>query len=143
MRVLSLTTLASLAHGTQSVTLELPSDMKTPLGCDAVGMPEEYGRRARARLRQFGCVYVHGSRWWWIVPSGSAVSLDWPAPLRYAPGARVPAGKHPPRLTHRPEGTTPYTPPIPLYLTLCRITGTVPLWMRTERTAPASRSASR
>ncbi|NBE53744.1 hypothetical protein GUY60_20425 [Streptomyces sp. YC537] len=138
-----MTTLASLARGAQAVTLDLPPGMKTPLGCDAVGMPEEYGRQIRARLPRVGCVYADGSRWWWLVPSGSAVSLDWPAPLRYATGARVPAGKYPPRLVHRPEGTAPYTPPIPLYLALCRITGTVPLWMRTSRSAPPSRSASR
>ncbi|MDQ8701645.1 hypothetical protein RCO28_03945 [Streptomyces sp. LHD-70] len=143
MRVLTLTTLASLARPPHDVPLELPEGMTTPLGCDAVGMPEEFGRQVRARLPRIGCVYADGARWWWIVPSGSSVSLDWPLPLRYAAGARVPAGPSALRLVHRPEGTAPYTPPIPLYLAVCRITGTVPLWMRTARTAPASPTARR
>ncbi|MGW0734678.1 hypothetical protein [Streptomyces sp. NPDC002851] len=106
--------------------------MTTPLGCDAVGMPVAYGRAAEERLPRLGCVYDDGARWWWLVPAGSSVSLDWPAPVRYVVGRRVPAGNRPPRLAHRPDGTdsAPYTPPIPLYLTVCRITGAVPTWMR-------------
>ncbi|MFC7306541.1 hypothetical protein ACFQVC_20225 [Streptomyces monticola] len=142
---MTLTTLASLARGSGDVPLELPDGMTASLGCDAVGMPEEYGRQAEARLPQIGCVFADGARWWWIVPSDSAVSLDWPVPLRYAVGAVVPAGTRTPRLIRRPgvAGAAPYTPPIPLYLALCRITGTVPLWMRTTAPPPSSQSASR
>jgi hypothetical protein len=35
-----------------------------------------------------------------------------------------------PGLIHRPDGTVPYTPPIPLYLALCRLTNTTPTWSR-------------
>ncbi len=77
------------------------------------------------RLPRVGCVYADGSHWWWIVPSDSDYALPWPSPAHYAPGALVPATA---RLIHRPEGTVPYTPPIPLYLALCRVTGTAPDW---------------
>jgi hypothetical protein len=42
----------------------------------------------------------------------------------------LPAASAAPDLIHRPDGTIPYTPPIPLYLALCRVTGTTPTWSR-------------
>lgn len=73
-------------------------------------------------------VYADDAYWWWIVPSDSDYALPWPAPAQYAPGALV---RGTARLIHRPGGTAPYTPPIPLYLALCRATGTTPDWSRT------------
>lgn len=108
--------------------LQVPDGMTVPLGCDAVAVPDRLGPLVVARLPRLGCVYADGARWWWIVPSDSDYALPWPAPAEYAPGALVGGGA---RLIHRPRGTVPYTPPIPLYLALCRATGTTPDWSRT------------
>ncbi|MFF4844564.1 hypothetical protein [Streptomyces collinus] len=107
--------------------LQVPEGMTSPLGCDAVAVPDRLGPLVVPRLPRVGCVYTDGARWWWIVPSDSDYALPWPAPAQYAPGATLPAAA---RLIHRPEGTVPYTPPIPLYLALCRVTGTTPDWSR-------------
>ncbi|MEU1405146.1 hypothetical protein ABZ471_22785 [Streptomyces sp. NPDC005728] len=107
--------------------LPVPEGMTSPLGCDAVAVPDRLGQQIVPRLPRVGCVYADGTRWWWIVPSDSDYALPWPAPAQYAPGALVPVTA---RLIHRPEGTVPYTPPIPLYLALCRVTGTTPDWSR-------------
>lgn len=107
--------------------LLLPEGMTAPLGCDAVAVPDRLGPLVVPRLPRLGCVYTDGARWWWIVPSDSDYALPWPSPAQYAPGALVTG---PARLIHRPEGTVPYTPPIPLYLALCRATGTTPDWSR-------------
>ncbi|RII18448.1 hypothetical protein DSC45_11065 [Streptomyces sp. YIM 130001] len=130
MRLMTVDSLTALKRRIGDVSLPLPDGMRTPLGCDAVGMPEAFGRQVMARLPKIGCVYADGPVWWLIVPSGSEFCMDWPTPVRYATGAVVPGGQSGPRLIHRPGGTAPYTPPIPLYLTLCRLTGTVPAWMR-------------
>ncbi|GHH73958.1 hypothetical protein GCM10018793_13950 [Streptomyces sulfonofaciens] len=108
--------------------LAVPSGMTAPLGCDTVAVPAAYGRRVLDRLPRVGCVYGDGEHWWWIVPSDSDVALEWPAPARYTAGALVPDALRPPCLIHRPDGSVPYTPPIPLYLALCGITGTAPAW---------------
>ncbi|MEV5984213.1 hypothetical protein AB0L85_04250 [Streptomyces sp. NPDC052051] len=110
--------------------LPLPEDMAVPLGCDAVAVPADYGPLLLPRLPRVGCVFADRAEWWWIVPSDSDMALDWPEPARYAPGALVPDTPILPGLIHRPHDTMPYTPPIPLYLTLCRITGTPPTWSR-------------
>lgn len=107
--------------------LSIPDGMTVPLGCDAVAVPDRLGPLVVPRLPRVGCVYTDGSHWWWIVPSDSDYALHWPSPARYAAGALVDGTT---RLIHRPEGTVPYTPPIPLYLTLCRVTGTAPDWSR-------------
>lgn len=107
--------------------LPVPEGMTSPLGCDAVAVPDRLGPLVVPRLPRVGCVYTDGARWWWIVPSDSDYALPWPAPAQYAPGATLPAAA---RLIHRPDGTVPYTPPIPLYLALCRVTGTTPDWSR-------------
>ncbi len=101
--------------------------MTTPLGMDAVAVPDRLGALLLARLPRVGCVYADGTHWWWIVPADSDYALSWPAPAHYATGAALPTTA---RLLHRPEGTIPYTPPIPLYLALCRATGTTPDWSR-------------
>ncbi|OON74690.1 hypothetical protein [Streptomyces tsukubensis] len=116
------------------VRLKVPDGMSTTLGTDAVGVPEELGRRVMARLPRMGCVYADGGRWWWIVPTGSDIALEWPAPALYAPGALVPDTHRHPHLLHRPDGVAPYTPPIPLYVALCRLTDTVPAWSRPVKT---------
>ncbi|MER6330005.1 hypothetical protein ABT298_11905 [Streptomyces sp. NPDC001034] len=108
--------------------LQVPDGMTVPLGCDAVGVPGRLGPLVVSRLPRLGCVYADDAHWWWIVPSDSDYALPWPAPAQYAPGALV---KGAARLVHRPGGTVPYTPPIPLYLALCRATGTTPDWSRT------------
>ncbi|KMS91610.1 MULTISPECIES: hypothetical protein [Streptomyces] len=107
--------------------LSLPDGMTAPLGCDAVAVPDRLGPLVVPRLPRVGCVYADGSHWWWIVPSDSDYALPWPAPAHYAVGALATGTA---RLIHRPEGTVPYTPPIPLYLALCRVTGTAPDWSR-------------
>ncbi|MEV5609215.1 hypothetical protein [Streptomyces sp. NPDC052225] len=110
------------------VRLDVPAGMTAPLGCDAVAVPEAFARAMTARLPRMGCVYADGAHWWWLVPSESDVSLEWPAPARYTAGAVVPDAHRAPDLIHCPEGSVPYTPPIPLYLALCRVTGTTPAW---------------
>ncbi|MEU9341006.1 hypothetical protein AB0D74_07290 [Streptomyces sp. NPDC048278] len=105
----------------------MPEGMTAPLGCDAVAVPARLGPLVVPRLPRVGCVYADGTRWWWIVPADSDDALTWPAPAHYGPGAPLPGTA---RLIHRSEGTVPYTPPIPLYLALCRVTGTTPEWSR-------------
>ncbi|WP_405565280.1 hypothetical protein [Streptomyces sp. NBC_01180] len=100
--------------------------LSTPLGCDAVGVPEHHGFRLLARLPKPGCVFVDDDWWWWIVPAGSDHELAWPDRVRYAPGAYVPTAR--PRLLHWPQDSVPYTPPIPLYLMVCQLMGEVPEW---------------
>jgi len=136
-RVLSLDTLVRMrrrgretAASAAPVRLAVPEDMTAPLGCDAVVVPAVLGRLLLARLPRVGCVYEDGVSWWWIVPSDSDVSLEWPAPAHYATGAVVVGARRTPGLIHKPDGTIPYTPPIPLYLALCRVTGTTPTWSR-------------
>ncbi|MEW2525070.1 hypothetical protein [Streptomyces sp. NPDC047071] len=108
--------------------LAVPAGMGQPLGCDAVAMPAEFGPRLLDRLPRAGCVYADGPRWWWIVPADSDVALEWPPSAFYSPGAVVPDTVREPVLVHRPEAAVPYTPPIPLYLALCRMSGAVPAW---------------
>ncbi|MFJ8080458.1 hypothetical protein ACIQ6Y_07460 [Streptomyces sp. NPDC096205] len=135
-RVLSLDTLVRLGRDTRSGhtprQLPVPAGMTAPLGCDAVATPARLGPQLMPRLPCVGCVYADDAHWWWLLPSDSDYALDWPAPAHYARGALVPealtTGR--PRLIHRPEGTLPYSPPIPLYLALCRLTGTTPAWAR-------------
>ncbi|MFJ4773916.1 hypothetical protein ACIP88_33200 [Streptomyces uncialis] len=137
-RSMSLGTLVSMerrrsAHGRGRCSarrLALPKDMAVPLGWDTVSVPAPYARRVITRLPRVGCVYADRDRWWWIVPSDSDVALDWPAPARYTTGAVLPDEEGPPGLIHRPDAAVPYTPPIPLYLALCRVTGTTPNWSR-------------
>ncbi|MGW7051411.1 hypothetical protein [Streptomyces sp. NPDC054887] len=106
--------------------LPLPDGFATPLGCDAVGLPARHGFRTMAHLSRPGCVFADADWWWWLVPAGSDLGLIWPHPARYVAGARVPRTR--PRLVHLPEGSAPYTPPIPLYLNVCRVAGTAPAW---------------
>ena len=110
--------------------LTVPDGMTAPLGCDAVAVPAAFGPLLVPRLPRVGCVYADDAQWWWLVPADSDYALEWPAPARYATGAIVPDAVRAPDLVHRPDGTLPYTPPIPLYLALCRLTGTTPTWSR-------------
>jgi hypothetical protein len=104
--------------------------MTVPLGCDAVAVPARFGPLLLPRLPRVGCVYADPAYWWWIVPSDSDVALEWPAPAHYAIGAVLPETPCVPGLIHKPDGTIPYTPPIPLYLAVCRIMGIPPAWSR-------------
>lgn len=131
--LLSLDTLVGLSRRSRPresapSRLVMPEGMTAPLGYDAVALPAVYGRRVLDRLPRVGCIYGDGASWWWIVPSDSDVALEWPAPARYATGALIRDARRPPHLVHRPEGTVPYTPPIPLYLALCRLAGVTPAW---------------
>ncbi|MFF8289804.1 hypothetical protein ACF068_11330 [Streptomyces sp. NPDC016309] len=108
------------------VRLPLPASLPAALGCDAVGVPARYGFRLLSRLPGDGCVFADTDWWWWIVPAGSDADLRWPLPSCYAAGAYVPDRR--PRLIHRPGTTSPYTPPIPLYLMICQLTGVAPAW---------------
>ncbi|MEU6095582.1 hypothetical protein [Streptomyces sp. NPDC047079] len=121
---------ARRTSGASSRTLALPEDMTVPLGCDAVTVPALYGPLLLSRLPSVGCVYADRADWWWIVPSDSDVALAWPVPARYSRGALVPDASDGLGLVHRPRGSVPYTPPIPLYLALCQVTGTIPAWSR-------------
>ncbi|MEU0654367.1 hypothetical protein ABZ485_19240 [Streptomyces albogriseolus] len=139
-RTLSLDSLVRMQRGRQTPDaprrLLVPDGMTAPMGCDAVAVPARFGPLVLPRLPRVGCVYADDAHWWWLVPSDSDYALEWPAPAHYAAGAVLPdapadagaAGL--PGLIHRPDGTLPYTPPIPLYLALCRLTGTTPVWSR-------------
>ncbi|MGY1582375.1 hypothetical protein [Streptomyces sp. MN13] len=130
-RVRSLDTLVRLGREPRTPgtprRLTVPDGMTVPLGCDAVAVPARFGPQVLTRLPRVGCVYADDTHWWWLVPSDSDYALEWPAPARYATGA---VALDAPRLIHRPDGEVPYTPPIPLYLTLCRLTDTTPTWSR-------------
>ncbi|MEU9334798.1 hypothetical protein AB0D49_16775 [Streptomyces sp. NPDC048290] len=135
-QVLNLDTLVRLGREAQTPgpavpggtrKLSVPDGMTAPMGCDAVAVPADFGPLVIPRLPRVGCVYADAAHWWWLVPSDSDYALDWPAPAQYTAGALV---ADVPRLIHRPDGTLPYTPPIPLYLALCRLTGTTPSWSR-------------
>ncbi|MDV9189106.1 hypothetical protein R6L23_12930 [Streptomyces sp. SR27] len=106
--------------------LAVPVGLHTGLGCDAVGVPARFGFKILSRLPAKGCVYADSDWWWWLVPAGSDLDLAWPLPACYAPGAEIPDRR--PRLIHHPDGTSPYTPPIPLYLLVCQLTGIAPSW---------------
>ncbi|WP_425608549.1 hypothetical protein [Streptomyces albipurpureus] len=106
--------------------LALPATVVPTMGCDAVGVPARYGFRLLGRLPRSGCVFANSAWWWWIVPAGSDQELIWPLPSYYAKGAYVPATQA--RLIRWPTDQSPYTPPIPLYLMTCQLTGTAPLW---------------
>jgi hypothetical protein len=133
-QVLSLDTLVRLRRGLHTPgtprRLQVPDGMTAPLGCDAVEIPARLGPLVLPRLPRVGCVYADDTHWWWLVPSDSDYALEWPAPTQYAAGAVVPDAPAVPDLIHRPTGTVPYTPPIPLYLALCLVTGTTPTWSR-------------
>ncbi|MFD3653011.1 hypothetical protein [Streptomyces sp. NPDC058620] len=120
------------------VRLSLPPTLSAGLGCDAVGVPARYGFRLMSHLPRTGCVFADTDRWWWIVPAGSDLDLDWPEQVSYAAGALVASVR--PRLIHTPDSRTPYTPPIPLFLMVCQVTGVTPSWASPgrPRAVPAS-----
>ncbi|MBU6535131.1 hypothetical protein ACFUIW_21010 [Streptomyces sp. NPDC057245] len=134
IRPLGLDTMVRLQRGRRApgtpLRLPVPEGMTAPLGCDAVAVPARLGPLVLPRLPRVGCVYADDAHWWWIVPSDSDYALEWPAPSRYATGAALPDTPGLPDLIHRPDDTVPYTPPIPLYLALCRLTNTTPTWSR-------------
>ncbi|MGH4027518.1 hypothetical protein ACQB60_01130 [Actinomycetota bacterium Odt1-20B] len=113
--------------------LAVPAGMEQPLGCDAVAVPKAYGPELMARLPRVGCVYVDGTHWWWIVPADSDVALEWPPGVHYAAGAVLPDPRTAPVLLHQPDESVPYTPPLPLYVALCRAMGTTPGWSQPVR----------
>ncbi|MCT9084387.1 hypothetical protein [Streptomyces fulvoviolaceus] len=133
-QVLTLDTLVRLGRGLRAAgvprRLSVPEGMTAPLGCDAVAVPALLGPLVMPRLPRVGCVYADEAHWWWIVPADSDYALEWPTPVQYVTGAVVHDAPCVPDLIHRPDGTLPYTPPIPLYLALCRVTGTTPSWSR-------------
>ncbi|MER6352686.1 hypothetical protein ABT186_12760 [Streptomyces sp. NPDC001634] len=125
--------------------LALPEELTAALGYDAVGTPREHGERIMNCLPRVGCVFADDLRWWWIVPSGSDIGVTWPTSTSYAVGAYVGAyggpatdagfdpswsgpRPGPPLLIHRPDGDSPYTPPIPLYFLACCLAGSTPRW---------------
>ncbi|MEU9141530.1 hypothetical protein AB0D33_37285 [Streptomyces sp. NPDC048404] len=136
-QVLNLDTLVRVSRGRRQSgpprRLPVPEGMNVPLGCDAVSVPAPLGPLLVSRLPRVGCVYADGAHWWWIVPSDSDVALEWPTPAHYVAGAVVSDAPRIPGLIHKPDGTLPYTPPIPLYLALCQVTGTTPAWSRPIR----------
>ncbi|MFJ2054435.1 hypothetical protein ACIOMM_00670 [Streptomyces sp. NPDC087908] len=117
---------AARPRGLAATRLAVPVGLHTGLGCDAVGVPARFGFKILSRLPAKGCVYADTDWWWWLVPAGSDQDVRWPLPACYAPGAEIPDRR--PRLIHHPDGTSPYTPPIPLYLLVCQLTGIAPSW---------------
>jgi hypothetical protein len=115
--------------------LTVPDGLRAGLGRDAVGVPARFGFKILSRLPAKGCVYADSDWWWWLVPAGSDADLTWPLPACYAPGAEIPDRR--PRLIHRPDGDSPYTPPIPLYLLVCQLTGIAPAWSAPVRAGSA------
>ncbi|GAA4798761.1 hypothetical protein [Streptomyces ziwulingensis] len=122
--------------------LRLPARLAADLGYDAVGLPREHGERMLHSLPRVGCVFADDRRWWWIVPSGSQIGVEWPPTARYAVGARLTdpswtrtQGARPeaqrPGLLHAPRAGSPYTPPLPLYFLTCRLAGSAPRWTLT------------
>lgn len=73
-----------------TVPLPLPPALSASLGCDAVGVPARYGFRLMSHLPRTGCVFADAERWWWVVPAGSDLDLDWPAQAFYAKGLTSP-----------------------------------------------------
>ncbi|WP_320781812.1 hypothetical protein [Streptomyces sp. CRN 30] len=119
--------------------LPIPERLSADLGYDAVGLPREHGEHLLDRLPVVGCVFADDRNWWWIVPAGSQIGVDWPPGTTYSVGARVAdpswtptqrpgGGRHRPGLIHAPRTGSPYTPPIPLYVLTCRLAGTSPRW---------------
>lgn len=131
LRGIRRTRLRQETGGGGRVQLPLPPTLSASLGCDAVGVPARYGFRLMSHLPRAGCVFADADRWWWIVPAGSDLDLEWPEQASYAAGAFVPAVR--PRLIHAPDSRTPYTPPIPLYLMVCQVTGATPSWAPSGR----------
>ncbi|MFI1352073.1 hypothetical protein ACH4TV_00575 [Streptomyces sp. NPDC020898] len=133
-RVITMDTLIRTKRALRSprtpLHLPIPDGMTAPLGYDAVSVPARFGPRVLPRLPRLGCVYADADHWWWLVPADSDYALEWPAPAHYATGAVVLDAPCVPPLLHRPDDTLPYTPPIPLYLALCQVTGTTPTWSR-------------
>ncbi|MFE7466448.1 hypothetical protein ACFU6R_20405 [Streptomyces sp. NPDC057499] len=125
----------------RTVRLPVPPSLSAELGCDAVGVPARYGFRLLAHLPRAGCVFAEDEHWWWIVPAGSDLDLGWPPQTVYAKGALVPAAR--PRLVHRPDGRTPYTPPIPLFLMVCQVMGVTPSWAPSGVPSPSPSGGSR
>ncbi|WP_243766476.1 hypothetical protein [Streptomyces sp. GC420] len=123
-------------ESTRLEPLAIPPRLPSTLGCDAVGVPERFAYHIMARLPRVGCVFAAGDRLWLIVPAGSDIEVEWPEPARYAAGAAVPVSRTgtAPRLVHWPDDSTPYTPPIPLYLMVCQLAGTEPAWAGRIRT---------
>ncbi|KPH99291.1 hypothetical protein OK074_6103 [Actinobacteria bacterium OK074] len=117
--------------------LVLPVEPPAGPGYDAVGTSSEHGERIMACLPRVGCVFADDRRWWWIVPSGSHIGVEWPPGTTYLVGADLAdpswtGGRTPesgrPHLIHRPADDSPYTPPIPLYFLTCRLAGATPQW---------------
>ncbi|MFJ3929158.1 MULTISPECIES: hypothetical protein [unclassified Streptomyces] len=108
------------------IQLDVPVADPGGPGYDAVGLPARYASRLIGRTGGSGCVFADDGWWWWIVPAGSDHGLRWPLPSHYAPGARIPGRR--PRLISGADGRSPYTPPIPLYLMTCQLTGSEPHW---------------
>ncbi|QNP67633.1 hypothetical protein [Streptomyces genisteinicus] len=107
-------------------SLELPASLPAALGHDAVGVPARFGMRLAGRMPRGGCVFADGGWWWWIVPADSDLGMSWPLPAQYARDALVPAVR--PRLIRTPDGESPYTHPILLYLMTCQLAGVAPRW---------------
>ncbi|MGW1157919.1 hypothetical protein ACWD48_06765, partial [Streptomyces sp. NPDC002519] len=126
--------------------LPLPDELAATLGYEAVGIPREHSEKITSRLFRIGCVFADDLSWWWIVPEGSAIGVTWPPSTSYAVGACLRRSAGPatdvrladpswgsprpsrPLLIHRPDGDSPYTPPIPLYFLACRLAGSAPHW---------------
>ncbi|MFI6346077.1 hypothetical protein [Streptomyces sp. NPDC050560] len=123
------TATAARRRGRHRERLPLPQGAPAALGYDAVGIPQDDAARVMRRLSpsRAGCVFSLGELWWWIVPAGSHIDIAWPESTTYSVDAYVPSGPRP-RLVHRPDGDSPYTSPILLYIVTCQIAGTMPSW---------------
>lgn len=118
----------------QRIHVPTTADFPAGLGCDVVETSAEHGLRILDCLPSSGCVLTNGSRWSWIVPTGSDIDVEWPSTTRYLVDAAVLVSAYEPRtggsvghsLIHLPDQDVPYTHPILLYFAVCCIAGVQP-----------------
>ncbi|GAA3851763.1 hypothetical protein [Streptomyces sedi] len=112
------------------------------LESDVVEMPREDGLRVLGALPRPGAIFSVGTSWWWPVPTGSQTGMRWPAPSRYLTDVRLAVAAPPewageglwaPRLIHWPHHGIPYSQPLILFVSMCRLAGVDPV----ETTSPA------
>ncbi|MDT0309533.1 hypothetical protein RM780_21605 [Streptomyces sp. DSM 44917] len=158
---------ARAASGSAPAGLTLPASAPSGTAGDAVGIPEDHGRRILGCLPRSGAVFACSALWWWVVPPDSQIGLDWPATARYWPnavrpgahtqraphqtpaaprhhGGRGAAGDGPAQLVHWPEDAAPFTHPLLLYVAVCRLAGVPPvtrLAAQTRRQRPRASDA--
>ncbi|SEG57114.1 hypothetical protein SAMN05216223_106319 [Actinacidiphila yanglinensis] len=116
--------------------IRVPATSGFPAGlsCDVVETSAEHGLRILETLPSSGRVFTRGSRWSWIVPTGSDIDVEWPSTTRYLVDAAVLVPAYDPEdggpdgygRVHASDQDVPYTHPILLYFAVCCIAGVQP-----------------